>query len=59
MTCPRCQGTEWVCEKHPDKPMEHLVEGVRCGGAGDPCPVCNPMALKTSSKNNFHVSEDQ
>jgi hypothetical protein len=36
-TCTRCAGTGWVCEAHPDKPMEH--DG--CGAAGDPCPWCN------------------
>lgn len=40
MTCKRCQGKQWVCERHPEKPMWHKG----CGGAGMPCPLCNPMA---------------
>jgi hypothetical protein len=27
-TCIRCHGTEWVCENHPDKPMD---DGCGCG----------------------------
>lgn len=42
MTCTRCAGTGWVCEDHPDKPMEHDS----CGGAGAPCPMCNTMATE-------------
>ena len=38
--CARCQDTHWVCEEHPDKPMDH--DG--CGGAGMPCPICNPSS---------------
>jgi hypothetical protein len=37
MTCTRCQGSRWVCEEHPDQPMEH--DG--CKRAGMPCPDCN------------------
>jgi len=37
MTCVRCGGMEWVCEEHPDRPMDH--DG--CPGPGEPCPVCN------------------
>jgi hypothetical protein len=39
--CPICEGGAnlgWVCEDHPDKPMEHDD----CGGAGARC-VCNPF----------------
>jgi hypothetical protein len=28
----------WICEEHPDKPMDH--DG--CVGAGMLCPLCNP-----------------
>ena len=38
MNCARCQDIRWVCEEHPDKPMEH--DG--CKGVGMPCPLCNP-----------------
>lgn len=40
--CPRCNGTYWLCEAHPDKPFEH--DG--CPGPGDPCPDCNELARK-------------
>ena len=36
MKCERCQDTGWVCEEHPDKPLNH--DG--CQGAGEPCD-CN------------------
>jgi hypothetical protein len=38
--CPCCRDTRWVCEEHPDKPMDH--DG--CEGAGKPCPDCNPSS---------------
>lgn len=37
--CLNCESTGWVCENHP-----HVSWGEGdncCGGAGDPCPVCN------------------
>lgn len=40
MACTRCQDTRWVCEAHPDKPMDHDD----CEGAGMPCPICNPSS---------------
>ena len=40
MNCTRCQDIRWICEEHPDKPMEH--DG--CKGAGMPCPDCNPSS---------------
>ena len=40
MTCPKCKGTLWVCENHPDQ-VAH--ECNFCGGAGMPCE-CNPDA---------------
>jgi hypothetical protein len=40
MSCTRCQDIRWICEEHPDKPMEH--EG--CKGTGMPCPICNPSS---------------
>lgn len=39
MKCKHCSDSQWVCEDHPDKPMNH--DG--CKGAGVPC-ACNPMA---------------
>lgn len=41
MKCERCNDCGWVCENHRDKPWDG--EGrCKCGGAGDPCPNCNP-----------------
>ena len=40
MNCTRCQDIRWICEEHPDKPMEHDA----CKGAGMPCPICNPSS---------------
>lgn len=40
--CPKCKGTLWVCENHPDKAWEE-PGGCSCG-AGMPCE-CNPHAL--------------
>lgn len=38
--CLRCEGERWVCENHRDVPWG---DGDRCcGGAGAPCPDCNP-----------------
>jgi hypothetical protein len=37
LVCKLCRDQRWVCEAHPDKPMEHDC----CGGAGMPCPTCN------------------
>lgn len=41
MNCARCDGTRWVCENHTDRPWlgERACGG---GGAGAPCPDCNP-----------------
>lgn len=41
--CRNCSGCGWVCENHRDTPWAGLVDGPECcGGAGSPCPVCNP-----------------
>jgi hypothetical protein len=44
MRCALCEDTGWVCENHPDTPWdgEHACD---CGGAGMPCPKCNPSDL--------------
>ena len=41
MKCASCRDTGWVCESHPAMPWdgEHACG---CGGAGMPCPDCNP-----------------
>ncbi len=33
----RCLGG-WSCESHVMEPMGHEIDGVECGGAGQPCP---------------------
>jgi hypothetical protein len=43
--CKTCDGTGWVCENHETKPwggVSTSEDACRCGGAGAPCPVCNP-----------------
>jgi hypothetical protein len=43
--CNICRGGRWVCEDHPDKPWDgasDAPEACHCGGAGAPCPACNP-----------------
>jgi hypothetical protein len=39
--CARCDSSRWVCERHPDRPFSGS-RACTCGGAGIPCPVCNP-----------------
>jgi hypothetical protein len=41
MKCSLCEDCGWVCENHPPKPWEGL-RACSCGGAGAPCPWCNP-----------------
>lgn len=38
--CRNCSG--WVCENHLDTPWPGLTDAECCGGAGSPCPVCDP-----------------
>lgn len=38
--CPNCKGDRWVCEIHRSEVQGHAG----CGGAGEPCPACNPAA---------------
>jgi len=38
--CRNCAGDGWVCENHLDAPW--LGGDGCCGGAGSPCPVCQP-----------------
>ena len=43
-SCPRCQGSGWVCETHPTQSIHHhLEDGSECGGGGVPCeePGCS------------------
>jgi hypothetical protein len=51
-SCPRCQGSGWVCETHPAEPLRHrLQDGLECGGAGSPCeePGCPFRTQPTSA----------
>lgn len=38
--CVNCKSSGWVCENHPFQPWND-GDGC-CGGAGDPCKICNP-----------------
>ena len=43
--CSICRGARWVCEDHTDKLWDgasDAPEACHCGGAGVPCPACNP-----------------
>jgi hypothetical protein len=41
MKCLLCEDNGWVCENHPERAWEG-EHAYGCGGAGTPCPVCNP-----------------
>jgi hypothetical protein len=43
MPCLNCEDEGWVCETHPDQPFSG-PHACRCGGAGMPCPKCNPSS---------------
>lgn len=47
--CPTCKGEMWVCENHPDVPWDGGDQNC-CGGAGAPCPRCNPCDENTPPK---------
>lgn len=47
--CPACEDERWVCESHPDQPWSG-PHGCTCGGAGMPCPICNPSSLHDPPK---------
>jgi hypothetical protein len=44
--CELCDGCGWVCENHPSRPWEG-DRACTCGGAGSPCPWCNPADAET------------
>jgi hypothetical protein len=44
--CARCDNGRFVCENHPDRPF-FGGRACDCGGAGDPCPACNPSEVTT------------
>lgn len=49
IACSVCGDCFWVCENHPDRPWDG--EGAcDCGGAGMPCPKCNPADKRTPPK---------
>jgi hypothetical protein len=58
-SCERCAGTGWVCEEHDDKPWGDMTgpwpTSCHCGGAGKPCPECNPLA-HSSDANRDHAA---
>jgi hypothetical protein len=60
MKCSLCEDSGWVCESHPEKPWdgEHAC---RCGGAGMPCPNCNPADERTAPRppKGFRVVLDK
>jgi hypothetical protein len=42
--CVNCADGLWVCESHKDRPWHgtsNSEDACDCGGAGEPCPVCN------------------
>ncbi|NWL36220.1 hypothetical protein FBF71_02695 [Bradyrhizobium elkanii] len=41
MKCPACDDCGWVCESHPERAWMGNC-ACSCGGAGAPCPQCNP-----------------
>lgn len=41
MKCTNCDDCFWVCENHDDRPWDG-DRACECGGAGMPCPKCNP-----------------
>jgi len=43
MKCLCCEDTGWVCEVHQDQPWTG-PHACTCGGAGMPCPTCNPSS---------------
>ena len=45
--CRRCDDQRWVCENHPDKPALGAT-ACTCGGAGEPCPDCDPSDAVTN-----------
>lgn len=47
MQCLLCEDCGWVCENHPNRAFEG-VHACRCGGAGVPCPNCNPADETTT-----------
>jgi hypothetical protein len=42
--CAVCDDGRFVCENHPDRPWEG-ERACDCGGAGMPCPACNPSEV--------------
>lgn len=44
MNCERCSDERWVCEDHDTIGWPCAQERAQCcGGAGMPCPDCNPV----------------
>jgi hypothetical protein len=49
MNCAVCDDCGWVCEAHPDRPFQG-ERACTCGGAGAPCPSCNPSDADTEPR---------
>ena len=49
-TCSNCDGAQWVCENHADRPWGGLsTSGNACDcGAGMPCGACNLASASAS-----------
>ena len=60
LICWRCDGSQWVCERHPERPRsgDHACG---CGAAGMPCPICNPSDEQSPPKMppGFKVDTDK
>jgi hypothetical protein len=63
--CARCRDQQWVCEEHDDRPWNGgdgcgAPSGWRlgedCGGAGMPCPDCNPLSLAAAPMVTEHMA---
>ena len=55
-SCPRCQGSGWVCGLHSDKPRRHFSDGSICDEPGMPCqaPGCPFRPRPTDAEATRH-----
>ena len=54
-----CRGENIVCEIHPERPWTAVLGGCRCGGAGMPCPFCNPPRENTEAESAALWDDEQ
>jgi hypothetical protein len=52
--CSNCASTGWVCERHTDRAWEQCD----CGGAGEPCAVCNSGPVVRAPDCDYSNRED-